>query len=418
MSTAPTTFLPTASPSDNIPTTGPAAADAAGPASNDHAATTLSVARRNISTVAGPAAHVPLPRLSITTLPVARATAAEKGKAWDLPSDGPKALPLYKRQRIDPRVVEVIDISSDEDGEVIDISSDEDSNRSSASIRLSALFDDSLFPGSVTSHATAHIRPTRQPTATPVTAVHAKTKKILPLLITADPPVGHHFLAQKRKRKSQALPKEVPESSQASERHKTNSQNSNAGVTNSLSHIIFDCSGEEVTSAGILLTIGTFPYVGFEFVLEVYLQTYDCQLMAKGDKPQFLIRALARLEGLEHWVPQHEDSDSASLASVNLLRRTDMELGATRLRLLEQLGLAQDPKAAVLGPQLCYIIVSLCSMHVDQMTGPVIGELFNLMTGRHLHLLQVTTQNGTKPMAENDICVMAKEWVERLPVCC
>ncbi|KAJ2055870.1 hypothetical protein GGI17_006478 [Coemansia sp. S146] len=329
LATVPTTFLPTAPPSEDGPVAGPAAARAAGPAFNDHATTILSVARRNISTIAGPAAHVPPPRLSITTLPATRATAAEKDKAWNLPGDGPETPPIYKPQRIGPRMVEVIDIPSDEDD-----------NMPSASMRVSNMFDDRLIPGtiagyttdiilptrlpitiqsdagpvagSVARHAIAHIRPTCQPTTTPVPAVCAKTKKIsphppgarLPLLLAADLPVGHHFAAQKRK--SQALSNEVPESSQAFERRIINSQNSNAGATSSLSHIIFDYLGEEVTSGCLLVILGPFPYVDFDFVLEVYLQIYGRQLMAKGDKPQSFIRALARLEGLEHWVPQHE----------------------------------------------------------------------------------------------------------------
>ncbi|KAJ2756087.1 hypothetical protein GGI19_001148 [Coemansia pectinata] len=67
-------------------------------------------------TVAGSAtASVTLPRQYPMAISVSRATAAEKGKGRAPPGDGPPTQTLRKRQRVAPRVVEAIDISSDEE---------------------------------------------------------------------------------------------------------------------------------------------------------------------------------------------------------------------------------------------------------------------------------------------------------------
>ncbi|KAJ2859674.1 hypothetical protein GGH94_005971 [Coemansia aciculifera] len=286
MSTAPTTFLPTASLSDNTPTTGPAAACSAGPASNNQATTTSPVTRRNISTVAGPAAHVPLPRLSIATLPVARATASEKGKARDLPGDGLETPPFYKRQRIGLRVGELIKILSDEEGDRPRVS---------------------------------------------IVALSAKRGEL--------PGIG---------------------SSRFGSRSLVHSHNGNAGH-NSVrqggpSHIIFDCSGKRVTSEVLLVILGPLPYIDMEYVLDAYHWAYGSRLMPEGAKPQKFIRALAGLEGLELWVPKLKGPDFPSLASINILRRADLDLGAIRQVFLKKLGLTENPAAPVLGPRLCYAI--------------------------------------------------------------
>ncbi|KAJ2862742.1 hypothetical protein GGH94_004076 [Coemansia aciculifera] len=109
-------YMRTSSPSGSSPTAGPAAARSVSPAFNNHAAAALSLADPIASTDAGPAAVSAL-RLHLLSaiLPVARPTAAEKGKGRAPPGDGPPTRTLRKRQRVAPRVVEAIDISSDEE---------------------------------------------------------------------------------------------------------------------------------------------------------------------------------------------------------------------------------------------------------------------------------------------------------------
>ncbi|KAJ2059729.1 Processing alpha glucosidase I [Coemansia sp. S146] len=68
-------------------------------------------------------------------------------------------------------------------------------------------------------------------------------------------------------------------------------------------------------------------------------------------------------------------------------------------------------RAVVLGPRLCYALVAMCGMQVDQMAGPILSNMFSTVTGEDLHLLNVVTKHGVQPMAPNDICRMVKRWV-------
>ncbi|KAJ2753321.1 hypothetical protein GGI19_003210, partial [Coemansia pectinata] len=111
-------YMRTSSPSGNNPTADPVAARSVSPAFNDHAAAALSLADPIASTDAGPAAVSAL-RLHLLSaiLSVARPTAAKKGKGRAPPADVPKTPSLQMGQGIDPQVVDVIEISLDEEGD-------------------------------------------------------------------------------------------------------------------------------------------------------------------------------------------------------------------------------------------------------------------------------------------------------------
>ncbi|KAJ2876697.1 hypothetical protein H4R27_006310 [Coemansia aciculifera] len=117
------------------------------------------------------------------------------------------------------------------------------------------------------------------------------------------------------------------------------------------------------------------------------------------------------MDELDHWVPRLLPKDSAGLAGLNLLRRRDLEPETLRQNVLQQLGLDEDLGAVVLGPRLCYALVAMCGIRVDQMTGPILSSMFSTVTGEDLHLLNVVTKQGVQPMAPNDICRMVKRWV-------
>ncbi|KAJ1898246.1 hypothetical protein LPJ71_006201, partial [Coemansia sp. S17] len=47
----------------------------------------------------------------------------------------------------------------------------------------------------------------------------------------------------------------------------------------------------------------------------------------------------------------------------------------------QQLGLAEDLHAVVLGPRLCFMLIKICGMEVNQLAGPIISSVFSEVTG-------------------------------------
>ncbi|KAJ1921833.1 hypothetical protein GGI09_002408 [Coemansia sp. S100] len=178
-----------------------------------------------------------------------------------------------------------------------------------------------------------------------------------------------------------------------------------------VSGMVFDVSGEQVTSERLLVVLGEAPYVSLGYVLDAYRHIYGCALMPRTTSSQYRITTLARVVALEHWAPQLDEEDPAHVADLNILCRRDLEIGALRQNYREQLGLANDPNAAVLGPRLCYVIVKMCSMSVDLLTGPVLRSMFLGATGLDLHSLNVVTEKGVLRMEAESICHTVESWV-------
>ncbi|KAJ2033911.1 hypothetical protein GGI03_002495 [Coemansia sp. RSA 2337] len=178
-----------------------------------------------------------------------------------------------------------------------------------------------------------------------------------------------------------------------------------------VSGMVFDVSGEQVTSERLLVVLGEAPYVSLGYVLDAYRHIYGCALMPRTTSSQYRIATLARVVALEHWAPQLDEEDPAHVADLNILCRRDLELGALRQNYREQLGLANDPNAAVLGPRLCYVIVKMISMSVDLLTGPVLRSMFMDATGLDLHSLNVVAEKGVQQMGAHIICQMVESWV-------
>ncbi|KAJ2030571.1 hypothetical protein H4S04_004829 [Coemansia sp. S16] len=177
---------------------------------------------------------------------------------------------------------------------------------------------------------------------------------------------------------------------------------------------IYDGSGEQVTSERLLVALGEAPFVGLGYVLDAYSHIYDYELMPSTAPPQECIVTLASVVALEHWAPQLDEEDSESIADLNILCRRDLEIGALRQGFLEELGLAQDSNAAVLGPHLCYVVVRMRAMSVDLLTGPMLRSMFMEVTGLDLRSLTVVTEQGVGQISPNKLSLMVKSWVLHL----
>ncbi|KAJ2246155.1 hypothetical protein GGI13_005554 [Coemansia sp. RSA 455] len=169
-----------------------------------------------------------------------------------------------------------------------------------------------------------------------------------------------------------------------------------------------------VTSERLLAAIKPHVFVDVVFASALYRRAYHCQLIPDGVKLKHFIETIAKIDVLEHWMPELEETESAGLAHIQLLRCCDQDPVTLELDVLRQLGMAEDMRAMVFGPRLCYIIVKMCGMRVDLMTGPIIDSMFSAVTRRCLASLYVVTHEGIQSMSPDDICDMVKRWVSGL----
>ncbi|KAJ2096811.1 hypothetical protein GGI09_004167, partial [Coemansia sp. S100] len=177
---------------------------------------------------------------------------------------------------------------------------------------------------------------------------------------------------------------------------------------------VCDGAGQVVTTEDLLGVFGTIAFVDISTVADIYELAVNRPLIPTGVEPQRFAQELAGLEGFSHWKPRFALTGSASLNGLSLLRRDNRELELLRPRVLQQLGLAQDSGAVVLGPCLCYTLVSLGGLPQKNMTGAVLEKIFMTVTTKSLSSLRVVTKNGTRRMGIDELGNYVKGWVYRL----
>ncbi|KAJ2256332.1 hypothetical protein GGI13_001230 [Coemansia sp. RSA 455] len=107
-------------------------------------------------------------------------------------------------------------------------------------------------------------------------------------------------------------------------------------------------------------------------------------------------------------------ADLPGLAGFTLFYRSDIDLQTLRSDILGRLGLAVDSGAVVLGPVLCYVLVTLVALQQERMTGAILNTVFRTITGKPLGKITVATRNGVGWMKLVDISDMVREWVQSL----
>ncbi|KAJ2038858.1 hypothetical protein H4S04_008258 [Coemansia sp. S16] len=371
--------------SPSSPIAGPSAVRAAGPASNDQATATSSIARA----------------------PAIRGRGRGRGRGRAPTGDGPETAPSHKQVSFN-QWVKIIKIST---GGV-------PSSRVKALDPLCLPAVPRSLAGPIAGPSSARVAAASA--ATPVVAAHINANPISrrptvappPLRLVADQPIGRHLAA--RERVHRAPCNNAPESSQAAKRRRVDMRVSDSSTAADTSRTFYDVSGEQVTSERLLVVFGASPYISLGYVLDTYRYIYGCELMPRTLPPHECIATLAKVVALEHWAPHLEGEDSEDIAGRNILCRRDLELGALRQNYREQLGLANDPNAAVLGPRLCYVIVKMCSMSVDLLTGPMLRSIFMDVVGLHLQSISIVTEKRVQRMGANSICHMVESWVGNL----
>ncbi|KAJ2464390.1 hypothetical protein GGI03_003253 [Coemansia sp. RSA 2337] len=226
----------------------------------------------------------------------------------------------------------------------------------------------------------------------------------LPSLLGAALPAARPTAAQEGKRP--ASTNESPESPVAPKRYRGDGQITSDDSTTGSSLTTCRSLSEGATVERLLVAIEPSVIFDLAFASAMYHRAHGCPLVPPGVKPRAFVTELVKLDGLEHWA-----KNSAALAGLNVLRRRDLDAETLRLDVLQQLGLAEDLRAVVLGPRLCCVLVKICGMSIDQMTGPVISSAFFEVTGLHLHSLNVVTEEGVRQMTAKSICRALKKWI-------
>ncbi|KAJ2827829.1 hypothetical protein FBU31_003069 [Coemansia sp. 'formosensis'] len=177
---------------------------------------------------------------------------------------------------------------------------------------------------------------------------------------------------------------------------------------------IYDQSGAEVTPERLLAAIKPFVIIDFDLLLAIYHSMYGYRLLSGDARPQTFVRILSRMDEFGHWTPRSTGTHSTRLTSLIFIQRYDHELVSLRDNILQQLGLADNITAAILGPVLCITLVTLCGIRMDRMMDQVMDQVFTTITDVKLQLLWVVTASGPKQMSEDNLCQMVKDWIQGL----
>ncbi|KAJ2059480.1 hypothetical protein GGI17_004360 [Coemansia sp. S146] len=414
-------------PSQDNPIAGPAAARSVGPAFNDQAAATSSIARRNTCTItgpiAGPAAVSALrPHLPTATLSVARPSAAEKGNGRAPPNDRPKPPSLQMRQGIDPQV------------EVIEISSDEEEDGPSAGMQALTPLSLSTAPPSLAGSTTASITLPRQPTMAISVSRATATEKGKGQAPPGDKPPT--LALRKHQRVAPRVVEAIEISSDEEGDGPNTSKIASSSIQGALPNIessfkprgydmlynpfdficgssldqrnsmskIRDRSGNKVTTQRILFVIGPFLSCHFDLFIIIYHYAFRCELVPSGISPRDFMLKLANMEGFMHWSPPASNMD--------FICNYSHAFGYLDLNIPRRLGLMGESKTMALAPRLCYFLVTMCNLQVDRLTGSILNKLFEKITGKSLESLWIVAGTGIRQMTNSAICDMVKRWVK------
>ncbi|KAJ2884318.1 hypothetical protein H4R27_002178 [Coemansia aciculifera] len=396
------------------------------------------------SPIAGSAtASVPLPRQLTTNLPVGRATAPEKRKGRAAPGDRQATPPLHKRQRMGPQVVEVIEISSDEEG-----------NGPSASMQASTpLFFPTMPPSAsspvaatVAGSFAASVTLARLTTATPSTArltwpqkgkgrappddgpptpqLHMRQRvdpwAVEEIVISSDEEGDEPSVNMRASSSARSALPNVSYSSRlgmhlsiSDHDHGGNADHDSAEENGSAT-VIRDSSGEVVTSMRVSVVFGSFFYMTFAMLTTLYRRKFGCRLIPEGADPQVVHEALGALEGFRlHSIPvKRTGSDQA--VSLTVLLRDGSEFDTMCQDLKRRLGLTSKPISPIPGPLLCYSVVRLGCIPLGQLSGDVLQGMLPTITGVDFDMLPIVTSKGIRRMSYDNICRTACKWVHDL----
>ncbi|KAJ2058286.1 hypothetical protein GGI08_003460 [Coemansia sp. S2] len=343
----------------------------------------------------------------------AQAVAAKRAKYQAAPGDGPKAAPQCKRPRIEPQVVEIVKISSDED----------EGDEPGASVQASApLFLSTAPPslagpvsgtlaGSATATTPAPLprltwaqkgkgrAPLGDEPAYPQPHMrHVNELRVVDEIVILSDEEGDEPSASTRL-SWDALPDVGPSSMLGrfmplSDGDHGDNADQNSAEENGPTTVIYDSFNEAVTSMRVSLVFGSFFFMTLTMFAAVYQRKVGNQLIPKGTDPEVVQKALGALEGFRLYTIQIGSADPDQTVSLTVLMRDGPEFKRMRLVLQKRLGLTKRPISPIPAPLLFYSVAMLGCISLDQMSGAVLQEMLLTITGVDFDKLSVVTDQG------------------------
>ncbi|KAJ2115132.1 hypothetical protein GGI01_003185 [Coemansia sp. RSA 376] len=188
----------------------------------------------------------------------------------------------------------------------------------------------------------------------------------------------------------------------------------NSAEENGPTTVIHDSSGQEVTSVRVSLVFGSYFYMTLAMFAAVYQRKFGNQLLPNGADSEVVQEALGALEGFRLYTIQAESASSDQAASLTVLMRDGLEFDTMRLDLQKRLGLTKRPISPIPAPLLFYSVAMLGCISLDQMSGAVLQEMLLTITGVDFDTLSVVTDQGIRQMSYGDIFSKTKTWVHDL----
>ncbi|KAJ2463848.1 hypothetical protein GGI03_003584 [Coemansia sp. RSA 2337] len=176
------------------------------------------------------------------------------------------------------------------------------------------------------------------------------------------------------------------------------------GSTNELR----DALGIAIDSDRVSRLLSIFTLMSLDVFPTAYERIFGHSPLNPGTSRNALNQCLARLEGFTLLPSRH------SLTASDFLLRQGAALMERQQHLEAQLWLASNNNAVVPLPLLCFCLITLACMPIDDMTGLVLSELYRVATKHELGSLQVVTENGVEHLNANMLCERAKQWAREL----
>ncbi|KAJ2746471.1 hypothetical protein GGI20_001314 [Coemansia sp. BCRC 34301] len=179
--------------------------------------------------------------------------------------------------------------------------------------------------------------------------------------------------------------------------------------------LLRDCLGVEITSTRLSTLIRPFFCISLTIISDVYRLIFGCRPMSSGVKLNDFNRALTKLDGFQFWSMRTTPSSLNETGISNFVLRTGSDFKSMCQRMLCRLMPPGGPKSpVVLGPLLCYYLLSMACMPLGQMSGPVLDGVFFRITDLKMTSLRVVTENGIRRMTTNELSEMTKNWARDL----
>ncbi|KAJ2064608.1 hypothetical protein GGI17_000935 [Coemansia sp. S146] len=183
---------------------------------------------------------------------------------------------------------------------------------------------------------------------------------------------------------------------------------------NGFATVICDGSGGVITSMRVSIVFDSFFYMTLAMFATLYGRKFSCRLIPEGADPQVFHEALGALEGFKLHSISVKSTGSDQAVSLTVLLRNGPEFKRKHLDLKRRLGLTKKPISSIPVPLMCYSVVILGCMPLDQLSSTVLQDMFSTITGVDFETLPIVTSKEIHRMSYDDLCSTVTDWVHDL----